>query len=442
MEVYVEEAVTEEEALRKIYKKYGTSVNILRKHVKLVRYFFGLREKEICSVSFTLEDSKKSKKDWVANENKNYEKNAALIEAHAKRIQMGSNAKEIREDDGDRRNSKGENIAAAKGNEVDVNSEFGEKLKEIVQDLASKIQAGKKEEHKNLEKIKDILSDGDFSKEYIDLMIKRIKNELTLAELEDFSHLCRCVLDYIADSIEVKPFTPLAQKKIIAFVGPTGVGKTTSLAKIAALHFVYIQKTKDARPVVQVITTDGYKIGGVEHIKKYCTCMGLNLTITDSVQSLRACVDLNKDKTDLMFVDSSGRSPNDKLEISKLEKYLNSIDKDILEVHLVVNAGLKMKDIALTMEKYKGCNYDYVIISKLDETQDVGNVISVLASSKVPISYVMVGQEVPTDITFEARQVLLEKIKGFEGEKEYIKENYQNEYERFGDNLWLTRQKS
>ena len=430
MEVYVEEAVTEEEALRKIYKKYGTSVNIIRKHVKLVPYFFGLREREICEVSFSIDDQKKVKIVSSLQENKSYEKNVAFIDAHAKRIQMESSAKDLIEIDE-------EEQATEKVPAVDSY----EKLEHIVQTLADKIEGSKKAEHEHIEKIKSILTDGDFSIDYVNSLIEKIKGELTLVELEDFSYLSRRTLDYIASSIETKPFTPISEKKIIAFVGPTGVGKTTSLVKLAALHFVHIQKTKRAKPAVHVITTDGYKIGGVDHIKRYCNCMGLSFSVADSIQSLRAIVDLNKERMDLLLMDSSGRNPNDKEQVAEVEKFINSIDKSIMEVHLVVNAGTKMKDIALIMEKYKGCRYDYVIVSKLDETSDVGNVISVLSQRGVPLSYVTVGQTVPTDITFAGKKVLLEKIKGFEEEREYIEENYKYEDEIFGDNIWLTKQK-
>ena len=430
MEVYVEEAITEEEALRKIYKKYGTTVNIIRKHVKLVPYFFGLREREICEVSFSIEDSKASKTLPNLQESKNYEKNAAFIDAHARRIEMESSMREA--------NRESRQLEGAGSS-----NDSYEKLEHIVQALADKIEGSKRTEieHKHIEKIKDILSEADFSSDYVTSLIEKIKGELTLTELEDFSYLSRATLDHIASSIETKPFTPISEKKIIAFVGPTGVGKTTSLVKLAALHFVHIQNTKVAKPAVHVVTTDGYKIGAVEHIKKYCNCMGLSFSVADSVQSLRATIDLNKDKMDLIFIDSSGRNPNDKEQLAEVEKFINSIDKNIMEVHLVINAGTKRKDIALIMEKYKGCRYDYVIISKLDETSDVGNVISVLSGSGIPLSYVTVGQVVPTDITFAGKKVLLEKIKGFEEEKGYIEENYKYEDERFGDNIWLTKQK-
>lgn len=436
MEVYVEEASTEEEALKKIYKKYGTSVNIVKKHVKTVPYLLGLFEREVCEISFSVDDSNKDTANVLGN--KNYERNVAFIDAHAKRIKMEANAKMYEL-------SPEESVKEEKREKYEINEQsdsYG-MLRDIVKELAEKIDSSKESfrEHENLEKIKKILSDGDFSAEYIAYLVNKIKSELTLADLENYSYLSRRVIDYIASSVETKPFTPISENKIVAFVGPTGVGKTTTLVKLAALHFVHIQKNKVAKPEVHVITTDGYKIGAVEHIKKYCNCMGLSFSVADNVQSLRAVIDLNKEKMDIIFIDSSGRNPNDKEQVGEVEKFINSIDKNIMEVHLVINASTKMKDIALIMEKYQGCRYDYVIISKLDETSDVGNIISVLSQKKVPLSYVATGQVVPTDITFAGKKVLLGKIRGFEEEKEYIEENYKNEDERFGDNIWLTKQK-
>lgn len=429
MEVYVEEAKTEQECLDKIYKKYGTEVNIIRRHVKSVPCLFGFFEKQRCEVSFSL--AKPKMPFTFEGENKNYEKNAAFIEAHAKRIKEKIDVP----------------FEPLQTKEVDGASSLSEnsyeKLKTLVENIDAKLEGQIRVhvEHENIEKIKEILKDNDFSDEYIASLLENIKGKLTVSELENYPHLVREVLDYIASSIEVKPFTPISVKKIIAFAGPTGVGKTTSLVKLAALHFVHIQNVKRAKPQVHVITTDGYKIGAVNHIEKYCNCMDLSFSVADTVASLKENIDRNKERMDMIFIDSSGRNPNDKGQVAEVEKFLTCIDKELMEVHLVINAGTKMKDIELITEKYNVCKYDYVIISKLDETTDVGNVISVLAKKQVPISYVTVGQVVPTDITFEVKKTLLSKIRGLTQEAGYIEETYKCEDERFGDNIWLTKQK-
>ena len=431
MEVYVEEALTEEECLKKIHKKYGTGVTIIRRHVKVVPYLFGLLEKELCEVSFSLDEPKNIYS--FEEQNKNYEKNAAFIDAHAKRIKV--------EEEKSASSSNTNEESGKKG--LDLSGDSYDKLRDLVETLSLKIENSSKVvvEHENIEKIKEILKDNDFEEEYIASLVENIKAELTLKDLEDYSFLSRKVLDYIAKSIQVKRFAPLQEKKIIAFVGPTGVGKTTTLVKLAALYFVHIQKAKQGKASLHVITTDGYKIGAVNHIERYCDCMDLSLTVADSISSLKAVIDIYKEKMDMIFLDSSGRNPNDKEQVQEVEKFINCINRDLLDVHLVINAGTKTKDIALIMDKYSGCGYNNVIISKLDETSDVGNVISVLAKKKVPISYITTGQLVPADITFEGIKVLLEKLRGFEEEKDYIQEHYKCENLNFGDNIWLTKQK-
>ncbi|MGP1438064.1 MAG: hypothetical protein ACTTKH_03225 [Treponema sp.] len=218
-------------------------------------------------------------------------------------------------------------------------------------------------------------------------------------------------------------------------MGPTGVGK------LAALHFVHVQSARKTKPMIHVITTDGYKIGAVHHIEKYCNCMELSFSVVDTPNELKTAIDVNKDVMDLLFIDSSGRNPNDKMQLAEVQKFLSAIDKSLVEVHLVINAGTKMKDIDLIMDKYKCCAYDYVIVSKLDETTDVGNVVSVLSKRKVPISYITIGQKVPTHISFASRRNILKKLRGFEAEAEYIDENYGDDNSLFGDDIWLTRQK-
>ena len=434
MEVYVEEAVTEDECLKKIYKKYGKDVNIIRKHIKIVPRFFGFFERELCEVSFSLPVMNKFSSSDV--QNKNYEKNVALIDAHARRIKEQEEKKlEVLTNE---LNEK-QNTSA----KLDFEHKSFEKLKEIVEEIAVKINntSSNIKEHENLEKIKAILKDNDFSEDYINTLVETIKKEVTVEELENYSILSKKILDYIATSIDVKEFEPIPSKKVVVFVGPTGVGKTTSLFKLAALHFVHVQSAKQTKPKLHVITTDGYKIGAVHHIEKYCACMELSFSVVDTPNELKNVIDLNKDIMDLLFVDSSGRNPNDKMQLAEVNKFLSAVDKNLMEVHLVINAGTKMKDIDLIMDKYKCCGYDYVIVSKLDETTDAGNVVSVLSRRGVPISYMTTGQKVPTHISFASRRNILKKLKGFEEEVEYIDEHYGDDNSLFGDDIWLTRQK-
>lgn len=427
MEVYVEEATTEAECLKKIYKKYGKDVNIIRKHVKLVPRLFGILERERFEVSFSL--------PVHVFGTQNYEKNAALIDAHAKRIKE-QEEKKIEKPTLTR-------IAEKQSALVGAENEFSEKLKEIVEEVAVKISKASLnvKEHENLEKIKETLKDNDFSDEYINILVESIKKKVTVGELENYSTLSKKILNYIASSINVKNFEPIPEKKVIVFVGPTGVGKTTSLFKLAALHYSHIQNAKTKEPKIHVITTDGYKIGAVHHIEKYCACMGLSFSMVDTPNELKTAIDVNKGVMDLIFVDSSGRNPNDRMQLAEVQKFLSAIDKNLAEVHLVINAGTKMKDIDVIMDKYKCCFYDYVIVSKLDETTDSGNVVSVLSKRGVPISYVTTGQQVPTHISFASRRNILKKLKGFETEAEYIDENYGDDNSLFGDNIWLTKQK-
>lgn len=426
MEVYVEEATTEAECLKKIYKKYGKDVNIIRKHVKMVPRLFGILERELFEVSFSLPTG--------MSDSSNYEKNVALIDSHARRIKEQEDRKNV----GVSINRTPESQAVL----VDAEQEFSEKLKQIVEQVATKINgtSSQVKEHENLEKIKVVLKDNDFSDEYINILVEIIKKEVTVEELENYSILSKKILDYIAASINVKDFEPIPKKKAIVFVGPTGVGKTTSLFKLAALHFVHLQKREKIKPKIHVITTDGYKIGAVHHIEKYCACMELSYSVVDSPNELKNTIDVNKDVMDLLFIDSSGRNPNDKMQVAEVQKFISAIDKNLAEVHLVINAGSKMKDIELIMDRYKCCGYDYVIVSKLDETTDAGNVVSVLSKRGVPISYMTIGQKVPTHISFASRRCILKKLRGFEAETEYIDENYGDDASLFGDDIWLTKQ--
>ena len=177
--------------------------------------------------------------------------------------------------------------------------------------------------------------------------------------------------------------------KIVALIGPTGVGKTTTLAKIAA-KFVLEEGAK-----VALITADTYRISAVEQLKTYSDILGLPLEIVYNPQALQEAIEKHRDKQ-LILLDTAGRSQYNAYQMKELSELLN-IDADI-EKHLVMSATTKTGDGLELLDNFSLCKPDRVIFTKVDETKTHGIILNILHRRKAALSYLTNGQSVPDDI--------------------------------------------
>ena len=177
--------------------------------------------------------------------------------------------------------------------------------------------------------------------------------------------------------------------KIVALIGPTGVGKTTTLAKIAA-KFVLEEGAK-----VALITADTYRISAVEQLKTYSDILGLPLEIVYNPQALQEAIAKHRDKQ-LILLDTAGRSQYNAYQMKELSELLN-IDADI-EKHLVMSATTKTSDGLELLDNFSLCKPDRVIFTKVDETKTHGIILNILHRRKAALSYLTNGQSVPDDI--------------------------------------------
>ena len=178
--------------------------------------------------------------------------------------------------------------------------------------------------------------------------------------------------------------------RIVALIGATGVGKTTTLAKIAA-RFVLEKNIKAA-----LITADTYRISAVEQLKTYSDIIGLPLEIVYSPDELKVAIHKHRDK-DLILIDTAGRSQHNDYQMKELQDFL-AVDPQI-EKHLVMSSTTKNRDAADILEKFSVCEPDRVIFTKTDETSSVGMILNLLANRDIALSFLTNGQSVPDDIT-------------------------------------------
>ena len=200
----------------------------------------------------------------------------------------------------------------------------------------------------------------------------------------------------------VEPWTFEDGQGIAVFIGPTGVGKTTTIAKLAA-NFALVAGKK-----VGVITTDTYRIAAVDQLKTYADIIGIPFEVVFSPKELNTAVAKMQDR-DLILIDTAGRSPSNQLHINELRSYFQGVP---VEVHLVVSATTKESDIPRLVEVFGEIPIDRVVITKLDETTTYGIILHVSKLAKAPISFVTTGHGVPDDIEVADGQYIAKLILG------------------------------
>ncbi|MCU0609229.1 MAG: flagellar biosynthesis protein FlhF [Chitinispirillaceae bacterium] len=189
----------------------------------------------------------------------------------------------------------------------------------------------------------------------------------------------------VAGPIKCKANGPV----VAVFVGPTGSGKTTTIAKLAA-HCRLSRKKK-----VSIITADTYRIAAIDQIRTFADIVKVGLHVVfspeEAVAALAMCAD-----DDLVFIDTAGRSQRNTEHMAELKDLLATIHPD--EVHLVMSATTKDSDLIDTVNRYRDLGINRLLFTKLDETVHVGNVFNTVSTSGIPVSFFSQGQSVPDDI--------------------------------------------
>ena len=248
----------------------------------------------------------------------------------------------------------------------------------------------------------DILEKNDFGKEFADSMILETKKSLSSTDLKDKYKIEKNLKDLIKNKIVTTgPIQTGNRKKVILFVGPTGVGKTTTMAKLGAVNSLRGGKS------VAFITLDNYRIAATEQLKKYAEIMRIPIHAVNEPSEFKKL--LNEEKADMIFVDTSGRSHKNDLKISEIKSFADVVEFE-LETKLCVSATTKKSDLNDIFESFGVMEFDNIVITKVDETSFLGNIVEVADSYNKPISYFTNGQEVPNDIVVANQDNLVEMI--------------------------------
>jgi flagellar biosynthesis protein FlhF len=181
----------------------------------------------------------------------------------------------------------------------------------------------------------------------------------------------------------------LPTTKVVHFVGPTGVGKTTTIAKLAAE-----QVLKHNRKV-GFITSDTYRIAAIEQLRTYATILNVPLEVVFSPQELNKAFQ-NLEDRDIIFMDTAGRNFRNELYVSELNSLLRT--KGDSETFLVLSMTTKYRDMKAITDNFTKFNVDKVLFTKSDETDSYGAVVNLMDEFNLGLSYITHGQNVPDDI--------------------------------------------
>jgi flagellar biosynthesis protein FlhF len=320
---------------------------------------------------------------------------------------------------------KREERAVLKTNDYGLQSEVNE-LKELVKNLAGQInKISETETAKNKQtalQVKDTefanrltgnLIHGDH---ILSLLVGRginvetsrtiagfLRQSLTELEQSDPDNVTQTIISTIQDLIEVSPpvFASGQSQQRIALVGPTGVGKTTTLAKIAAS---YLSRFSNS---IALITIDTYRIAAVEQLKVYGEIMHLPVDVVITPEQLEQAIARHSDK-ELILIDTAGRSPRDSYCIDELASFLAPelhIDK-----HLVLSAGTRENELLDTIERFSTLEISNTIFTKIDECSSLGILLNTQIQNSSPLSYVTNGQRVPEDLLEISPKLVAELI--------------------------------
>lgn len=298
-----------------------------------------------------------------------------------------------------------------KSQEKIINYEALTKVENDIQQIKSMIEGISNQNHLKSGAIIDMnqqlslsiieqLKNFDFSKEFQEQWQEYLINnsqdnyEISLKKLHEFvQHEVRRLVYLGCDT------TP----KVHVFVGPPGVGKTTTIAKIASNEILQYQRK------VGLITVDTYRIGAIEQLKTYASILNVPIKVVHNAEELRqALVEL--EDCDRIIVDSMGRTHRDYNNLKELKELLSVLDR--YTCYLVLSMSTKYRELIRIMTEFQFLNYNHLILTKLDECERNENILNIFYQFQYPVAYLCTGQEVPTDIEIPTFKRILELIWG------------------------------
>lgn len=273
------------------------------------------------------------------------------------------------------------------------------------------LQAIKERESSNIKFLKLIykkLIDNEVDEKYANQIIGDIetslKNESNIDSI--LAAIYQKIILKLGEPVSIKPGD---KPKVVFFIGPTGVGKTTTIAKLASLFKL------EEHSRVAFITSDTYRVAAVEQLNTYASILGSPISVVYSADELESALNEYSDY-DLIMVDTAGRSHRCEEQMSELTNLLDRVNElsnrfDV-EKFLTLSVTTKYKDLIDITERYKDVQGWSLIFTKLDETCCLGNILNIKMLTDAPLSYTTSGQNVPNDIEIINEQAIVKQLLG------------------------------
>ncbi len=271
----------------------------------------------------------------------------------------------------------------------------------------------------HLARLKERFISEGMSASYASELMERLDQNLSLIEKTKSSFVNEKCIEVLSERITIDSDlfsgTPRNKRKIIFFAGPTGSGKTTTIAKLAARYYLNMRKA------VSLYTTDNYRIAAIEQLKRYADTMDMPFYAAKDPDKMREA--LRRDGSELILIDTAGYSHRNPEFFSKMKAFASAFDeKDSVENILVVSATSSYANIKSVFSAYESLNYKRIIVTKTDEADFLGSFVELADTLNKEFAFFSTGQDVPFDIVSAERRLLAEivvypeKIKELKGE--------------------------
>lgn len=259
-------------------------------------------------------------------------------------------------------------------------------------------------DNKVVELVKEQLVDNEVLEKHADSIIQEFASESGNVPIDNI--LSKVYQKIVLKLGEIKLLeSGEAKPKIVFFVGNTGVGKTTTMAKLASKYML------DEKKNIAMISVDTYRIAAIEQIKTYANILSVPMEVVYSPEEMKNAVEKHK-ACDFIFVDTAGRSHRNEDQKKDLQEIIDSVSDYEKEVYLVVSATVKYNDLKSISKTYEDMFPYKLIFTKLDETKGWGNILNLKLDTGKDLSYVTWGQNVPDDIGAVNPQIIAKKLLG------------------------------